>query len=84
MSRRVDLVLDLHRASLHQNVIVIFDKHNQIAVVSSEEFSHKFWERQLIFSRNSRLTHDFHGFTPEWEHGIREDTYTVTSDRGVW
>jgi hypothetical protein len=45
--------LDPHCASLHQNPIAIFDEHNQVAILSSEKFSHSFRERQLISCRDS-------------------------------
>jgi hypothetical protein len=82
--RLKDSFLDLHGASLDQNLIVVFDEHYQVAVVSSEEFSYKFRERQLIFPRNGRLANNFHGIRPAWKHGIHGHRQSVTAIRTVW
>ena len=52
-------VLDLHCAPLYEDLIVILDEDDQVAVVSFEEFSDVFRERQLVPSSDRRLPHYF-------------------------
>jgi len=48
----IDSFLDLYPASFHHDRIVVFDEHQEITVVSSEKFSHRFRQRNLEFARN--------------------------------
>jgi hypothetical protein len=52
IQRLIDSVLDLHPASFHYDRIVVFNEHQEIAIVSLEKFSHGFRQRDLEFPRN--------------------------------
>ena len=78
------LFLNSDRSPFHQDLIMVFQEDYEVAVVCVEEFSYELRERQLILSRDCGLSHDLHGITTAWIHGIHVLRRSVTNNTYVW